>query len=177
MKTIIELCQSLPDSEPELRSRAGEFNEAVALLLEPKPEPITARQLRERVGMDEWYSTEIVLSDRGLWGAEIGTDHNLDSQGVFDLARDDVNVVWKTNCDAMDDIADAKAATDALLKLGARSLEIYCRDAEAYCCGVLVRNLSCGYAKWVAVCTEASTEEAARSACALLAANALKGGE
>jgi len=75
--------------------------------------------------------------------------------------------------DYIGSIADAKAATDALLKLGARSLEIYCRDADAYCCGVLVRNLSCGYAKWVKAEAEASTEPLARSACALLAANAL----
>ncbi len=169
MKSILELCRALPDSEPELRSRAGEFNEAVALLLEPKPEPITARQLRERVGMDEWYSTEVVLSDRGLWGAEIGTDHNLDSQGVFDLARDDVNVVWKTNCDAMNDIADAKAATDALIGRGFR-IRIEC--TKGLWNVWLYWPLDSSNPKevtWLA----ASTEEVARSACALLAANAL----
>jgi len=164
--TIIELCRALPDSEPELRARADEFNEAVALLLEPKPEPITARQLRERVGMDEWYSTEIVLSDRGLWGAEIGTDHNLDSQGVFDLARDDVNVVWKTNCDAMDDIADAKAATDALIGEGFQMEILLSKETRLWWCSLYLH-------RGVDVEVEASTEEVARSACALLAANAL----
>jgi len=89
-KTIIELCRALPDSEPELRSRADEFNLAVLCAV---------------FGVN--IAREIAPGDFAPLGS----------------------------------IADAKAATDALLKLGARSLEIYCRDAEAYCCGVLVRNL------------------------------------
>lgn len=76
--------------------------------------------------------------------------------------------------DYMNNIADAKAATDAVLALGAKSLEIYCREAAAYSCAVLVPNSSRGYVEWVNVEAEASTEPLARSACALLAANAIK---
>lgn len=112
--TILELCRALPDSEPELRARADEFNLAI----------------------------EQALQVPTRWGAR----------------------------DYVSNIADAKAATDALVVDGWR-LKLTTEPNGRVWCGLQKgkpRN-----SNPLDVDVVASTEPLARSACALLAADVL----
>lgn len=64
----------MPDT-PEPRLAGRELDAALAELMEPRPEPVSARILRERERRFEWYSTYNANSELGWWKAEIGTDH------------------------------------------------------------------------------------------------------
>lgn len=113
MKSILDLCRELPASEPEIREREREFDEAVRLATEPET---TDRQY-------------------------------------------------------IRSISDAKTATDAMI---AREFKMYVEiAARCYAC-TLFRTK---YGDWPDVFTtaRASTEPLARAACALLAAEAMKG--
>jgi len=124
-KTILDLCQSLPDSEPELRARADEFNLAVLC---------------------------------AVFGVNIARE----------IAPGDFA--------PLSSIADAKAATDALKACCIFRVTVYgdlsC-TATAQIWEVSADNDGAWVEKKEEVEVEASAEELARSACALLAANAL----
>jgi len=116
MKSILDLCRQLPGSEPELRERAEELDEAVRLATEPET---TGRQY--------------------------------------------------LRC-----IADAKDATDATVQKGF-DCHIYTIDGSKY---TVTHDLEGAPADDpVVVHATASTEELARSAAALLAVEAMKGGK
>lgn len=88
----------------------------IAEFMEPQPEAISARALRERLRQEErrpalfdteWYSTHYAYSPDGWWRAQIGTDHNLDENGTFRIEKDDAPVIWQPAREPSENIADA----------------------------------------------------------------------
>lgn len=124
MKSIIELCRGLPDSESEIRERATEFNFEIATAI------FSATARRDSTGRIE-----------GIRFA-----------GFQDTDRHYLNR-----------IADAKAATGAICARAGWFLEIYDRGDR------WTVSLANEHGE---IAVTASTEELARAACALLAAEA-----
>lgn len=85
----------------------AELNEAIARLMEPMPEQITARALREKERMTDWYSVHYAYSPGGWWRAQIGTDHNYDENHTYQAARDLAPVRWEPAREPSSNIADA----------------------------------------------------------------------
>jgi hypothetical protein len=85
----------------------GEVDEAVAEFMEPRPAPVSARELRRRVRHWEWVSCYDYPSPGGWWVAEIGTDH-----GPPDL--DDEPVTWRPAREPSAEIGDAWLVVEAM---------------------------------------------------------------
>jgi hypothetical protein len=159
MTTILDLCRQLPASEPELRARVSEFNEAVGAIVfrhkilgrtavcyvdgeEIWPEGVTPKSVPYT---EKSVYLQVCHCDRIMYDEEISFGHSLNCQAVLP--------------DYINSIADAKAATDALrdqfsidiLDLGS-SWSVRLDGEEAV------------------ITVRASTEPLARAACALLGA-------
>lgn len=138
-KTIIELCKGLPATESELRARAEEFGREMALKV---------------MG----------------WGI-----HSRNTVFYVDPAKVDSVIESKdirhnrNKYNPLNNIADAKAATDAVGKRGATFRVTINRDGSA----LVEAQCWSGDEIIAEVRAEASTEECARAAAALLAADAM----
>lgn len=91
----------------------SELDLIIAQLMEPTPDPISARDLRARE-MADWYSTHYAYSPDGWWKAQIGTDHNLDKTGHYQAARDLAPVRWEPAREPSSSIADAWLVAERL---------------------------------------------------------------
>lgn len=122
MKSIVDLCREPPDSEPELRERAEEFNRSVWLAV-----------------ADDMYSA---------------------TQGTPDY---------------LNSIADAKAATDRMVERGCW-LQVT-SVGRGYECAITWISPEGDVPPYPQAIIKASTEELARSAACVLAAEAMNGGK
>ena len=106
-------------SEQEIdKIETGDVMDAlIAALMESKPEAVSAKALREREQMTQWYSTHDAYSPGNWWRAEIGTDHNKDEAGIFRIERDNAPVVWRHARNPSEDIADAWEVIEKLAAL------------------------------------------------------------
>ncbi len=125
-------------SEKEINEmEAGpEMDALIAAFMEPKPEPITARLLRAREMLTEWYSTHYALSPNRWWRAEIGTAFNMDSHCQFKIERDDELVEWKPAREASTDIADAWQIVEKIRETGLsqRFADIFAEETPWHWC-------------------------------------------
>jgi hypothetical protein len=168
-KTILDLCRELPDAaaEAELRARVGELGQDVAMSVMGWT-PVYVRSIicsRSRVG--SFLSGHYRTREECRINCDFGYEPCL-----FWLNRSG-NSFGKTeyNWNPLGDIADAKAATDALI--AKRFSFIVETDSKP---GYLA-SLRCNAyrdSQSVFITVRASTEEIARAACALLAAEAMR---
>jgi len=173
-KSIIDLCRSLPGSEPELRARADEFNSLLSEIVFSKPS----------LGLAE---VTFIDGDTDVWarpfhGFGVQKPVRLDECmcGEFTRTDDDKIFGHSTHCltpvpDYLNSIAAAKAATDAMTGRG---------------CGHYMREIYDGRRRLVRwriyfphgqmidleryAEAAALTEELARSAACVLAAEAMR---
>lgn len=82
-------------------------------VMEPKPTPITANDLRAQERVTEWYSTHYVWSPGAWWKAEVGTDHYL-VNGNYISERGNMFVEWIPAKEPSTDIADAWEVVEKL---------------------------------------------------------------
>ena len=151
MKSILDLCRELPASEPVIRERAREFGAVLG-------EKVLSWQWRVSAG-----TGRRCLYPPGRYPAHM---REL-ADGAEDLVTD-----W----DGMPlpdpfSIADAKAATDAMRA----KLWTFYIQAEYDLDFTSCKMWTWGKGQVIEVLAEASTEELARSAAALLAAEAMRG--
>lgn len=161
-ESIIDLCRSLPGSEPELRARALDFTRAVCVQVMGWQEVADVSEIpTERMGDTVYFEP---------FAGVVGDVSGNDVGSVLVYAGGDA---YKFN--PMVYIADAKAATDATIKRGCGHYmrEIYdgrqrlVRWRIYFPHGQMI-NLE-RYAK-----AAVSTEELARSAACVLAADAMR---
>lgn len=169
-KTILDLCRELPDAaaEAELRARAGELGQDVAMSVMGWT-PVYVRSIicsRSRVGsfLGGHYRTREECRINCDFGYE---------PCLFWLNRSG-NSFGKTeyNWNPLDDIADAKAATDSLIVRGIAEYHHW----VFRCFGFQANEWTCEFERESKVSVTASTEQLARAACALLAAEAMRKG-
>jgi hypothetical protein len=148
MKSILNLCEELPASEPEIRARAGEFNNLVA-------ERVTGV-----VCCDRWLMLQVTMA-----GAAYGKTCNHEKCAPIQRFPDYLN-----------SITDAKTATDRIIAsaTGGAWWEFWLHNtAIGFHCELYHRE---GYSILARVVAQASTEELARSAACVLAAATMKDG-
>lgn len=152
MKSILDLCRDLPASEPETRERAREFGAVLGekvLGWQWRVSASTGRRCLYPLGRHPAHMREL-------------------ADGAEDLVTD-----W----DGMPlpdpfSIADAKTATDAMIARGCLIFTVGI-DPTLHKCEITFHDLDT-QVKWE-VGAYATTEELARSAAALLAAEVMKG--
>lgn len=147
MKSILDLCRELPASEPEIRARAGGFNNLVA-------ERVTGV-----VCCDRWLMLQVTMA-----GAAYGKTCNHEQCAPIQRFPD-----------YLSSITAAKAATDAIIAsaTGGAWWEFWLHNtASGFHCELHYRE---GHSIHARVVAQASTEELARSAACVLAAEAMKG--
>ena len=93
--------------EIEKLEAGRELDALIAEIMEPKPLPISAKDLRKKEKMKEFYSVNCAWSEGAWWKAQIGTDHNIDEYGNYQADRDNDNVEWIPANAPSTDIADA----------------------------------------------------------------------
>jgi hypothetical protein len=149
MKSILDLCRELPASEPEIRARAGEFNNLVA-------ERVTGV-----VCCDRWSMLQVTMAGV-IYGKTCNHEKCTPIQRFPNY---------------LSSITAAKTATDAIIAsaTGGAWWEFWLHNtASGFQCELYHRE---GYSILARVVAQASTEELARSAACVLAAEAMKGGK
>lgn len=86
-----------------------EMDTLIAALMEPQPEPVSARELRTSEPGKGWdsYSDQWAYSPGGWWKAQIGTAHSYNPDGSFWIERDEAPVVWNPAKEPSNDITAA----------------------------------------------------------------------